>query len=280
MTALRGLVSFLLVLSGLVLGAAAVPVLWAQHHLLDTERYTAAVAPLIVEVPVQQRVSEQITGALTDQLSLPAVLVPVLREVTDRAVATDRFAGVWEESVRISHLQLVEGIREEGTGLSATEGRLRVDLAPLAESLKPRLSEAGVPFVDRLPQVEGSLALDEADGLAEAMQVAGAVDRWAVPLATASVVLLLVGVVCALRPGRALVLVGAGITLVALAYAGAWELAWRSDAVASSDPVARLVAEALTDSVAPWLTALGAGGLAVVLLGAVTSAVTGRAKGR
>lgn len=271
MRAARGVVSFLLVASGLVLGAAAVPVIWAQQHLLDTDRYTEAVAPLIVEAPIQQRVSEQLTAAITDQLSLPSIVVPVVRELTDRAVATDRFAGVWGEAVRISHLQLVEGIREEGTGLTAEEGQLRVDLAPLAESLTPRLSDAGVPFLELLPQLEGSVTLDDSRELAEAMQVAGVVDRWAVPLTGVAVVLLVLGVLCARRPARALALVGAGVMLVALAYAAAWEFGWGGDAVANSDPAALLVAEALTRSVPSWLTALGAGGLAAVLLGALAS---------
>lgn len=280
MTAVRGLVSFLLVLGGLVFGAVALPALWAQQHLLDTERYTEAVAPLIVEAPVQQRVSEELTVALTDQLGVPSSLVPLLRGLTDRAVATDRFAGVWEDAVRISHVQLVEGIRREGSGLSAEEGHLRVDLAPLAESLKPQLSEAGVPFVDRLPEVEGSVTLEDSREVAEAMRAVGVIDRWTVPLAVASVLLLLLGVVCAARPMRALILVGAGITVVAVAYAGLWEFAWGSDAVAGSDPLARRVVEALTPGVMPWLTAVGAGGLVVMLLAVVGSAVAGRARRR
>src|SRR5690606_3730911 len=130
------------------------------------------------------------------------------------------------DAVRISHLQLVEGIREEGTGLVAQEDLLRVDLAPLAESLTPRLTEAGVPFLDRLPQLEGSVTLDDSRGLAEAMQIAGVVDRWAVPLAVVAVVLLVLGVLCATPPGRALALVGVAVMIVAAAYAVAWELGW------------------------------------------------------
>lgn len=276
MTPVRGFLSFLLVVSGLALGAVAVPVLWAQQHLLDTERYTEAVAPLIVEAPIQQRVSEELTAAITDQLNLPEFFVPALRELTDRAVATDRFAGVWEEAVRISHVQLMEGIREEGTGLTAEEGQLRVDLAPLAESLKPRLTEAGVPFLELLPEVEGSVTLEDSREVAEAMQVAGVVDRWAVPLAAVSLALLLAGVLCAVRSLRALGLVGVCVVLVAVAYTGAWEFGWRGDAVAESDPAARLVVEALTRSVPSWLTAIGAGGLVVTLIGVVGSLLLGR----
>lgn len=276
MTPVRGFLSFLLVVSGLALGAVAVPVLWAQQHLLDTERYTEAVAPLIVEAPIQQRVSEELTAAITDQLNLPEFFVPAVRELTDRAVATDRFAGVWEEAVRISHVQLMEGIRDEGTGLSAEEGRLRVDLAPLAESLKPRLTEAGVPFLELLPEVEGSVTLEDSREVAEAMQVAGVVDRWAVPLAVVSLALLLAGVLCAGRSLRALGLVGVCVVLVAVVYTGAWEFGWRGDAVAESDPAARLVAEALTRSVPSWLTAIGAGGVAVTLIGVVGSLLLGR----
>ncbi len=273
---MRGLLSVLLVVSGLALGAVAAPVLWAQQHLLDTEHYTEAVAPLIVEAPIQQRVSEELTAAITDQLNLPEFFVPALRELTDRAVATDRFAGVWEDAVRISHVQLMEGIREEGTGLTAEEGRLRVDLAPLAESLTPRLTEAGVPFLELLPEVEGSVTLEDSREVAEAMQVAGVVDRWAVPLAVVSVALLVAGVLCAARPLRALGLVGVSVMLLAVACTGAWEFGWRGDAVTESDPAARLVAEALTQSVPSWLTAIGAGGLVVTLIGVVGSLLLGR----
>lgn len=272
---MRSFLSFVLALVGLAAVVVAVPATWARHNLMDNDRYTAAVAPLIAEPEVQSGVSRALTLALTRETQLPEAGVALVRRITDEVVATDGFARLWEESVRISHLQLVEAARDEGTGLSADEAGLRVDLAPLGESLRARLGEAGVPFVERLPGVEGSYVLADSAEAAEAIRAAGAVDRWADPLAVFGAVLLLVAVLFSVRPARSLVLVGLAVASIAAAYAVGWTLL-DPVAVDRAPSAAVLALEALSASVLPWLATVGAVGLVLALLGAVWGAVSRR----
>lgn len=265
---MRSFLSFVLALVGLAAVAVAIPATWARHHLMDTGRYTSVVAPLIHEPEVRDGVSSALTRALTRDADLPDAVVAVVRKAADEAVATDTFAQVWTDAVRISHAQLVEAARDEGTGLSADEAGLRVDLAPLGESLRWRMADAGVPFVDRLPEVEGSFVLADSTEAAEAIRVAGVVDRWADPLALVGIVLLGVAALFSVRPGRTLVVVGLAVAAIAGAYAVGWaSLDLVAGSVERGSSVAQLVVEALSASVHPWLAAFGGAGLMAVLMG-------------
>lgn len=274
---MRSFLSFVLAVVGLAAVAVAIPSTWARHNLMDTDRYTSVVAPLIQEPQVQSGVSRALTRELTRGVDLPDAVVSLVRAGIDEVVATDTFEKVWTEAVRISHAQLVEAARDEGTGLNADEAGLRVDLAPLGESVRARLAEAGVPLVDRLPTVEGSFVLADSTEAAEAIRVAGAVDRWADPLAVVGAVLLLVAVLFSVRPGRTLLLLGLATAAIAGAYAVAWAgLDVVADATQGGTSVASLVVEALAASVLPWLATIGAVGVALALLGAVWAAVSRR----
>lgn len=271
---MRSFLSFVLAVVGLAAVAVAIPSTWARHNLMDTDRYTAVMAPLIDEPQVQASVSQALTRALTRDVDLPDTVVALVRSGTDEVVATDAFARAWTEAVRISHAQLVKTARDEGTGLAADEAGLRVDLAPLGESVRARLAEAGVPLVDRLPAVEGSFVLADSTEAAEAIRIAGAVDRWADAVAVAAVLLLGVAVLFSVRPGRTLLVVGLVVAAIAGAYAVGWAvLDVAAEAGAAGPSVASLVVESLSASVLPWLAATAGAGVVAALLGVLLLAI-------
>lgn len=215
MTYARGVLATLLVLAGWAATLVAVPALWIDRHVVETEPWTDAVAPLIAEEPVQEQVAEALAGPISERLSLPDVLERGLLGATRSVVATDGFARVWTEAVRLSHQHAVEGLREEGTGVNLVEQGVVVDRAALVDALRPRLAEAGVPFADRIPDGEGSVVLalgPEADAAVEAVRLA---DRYATAAAVAAALLLLAGVLVSRRPARTLTVAGVGVVAVA-----------------------------------------------------------------
>lgn len=274
MSALRTLVSTLLVLAGLAVAAFAVPATWARAHLMDSDEWTSALAPLIDDPAVRSMVSAAMVGAVDRDGTLPGPGVEILRRVSDELVATDGFAQVWADAIRISHQQLVEGIRGEGTGVDVGDEAVAVDLAPLVDSLKPRLREAGVPGVHRLPSPDGRIVLEGSGRTAEALRAAGVVDAWAWPAAAIGAALLLGGVLLARRPAVSVAVVGAGLLLVAFVEGVAWRLVRTQVENAAVGPAARATVDALTDSVDGWLFRAAAGGAVVFVLGIVLALVT------
>lgn len=215
MAALRGLVSALLVLLGLGMVGIAVPALWVDRHVLETDRWTEAVSPLIEEEPVRDQVAVALAEPISDRLGLVDGLDRWLLTATRAVVATDSFADVWTQAVRLSHVQAVEGLRNEGTGVNLVEDGVVIDRAVLVEALRPRLGEAGLPFADRIPEGEGSVVLalgPEAERAVGAVRLA---DTYADAAAVAAVVVLAAGVVVARRRAWTAALVGLGVVAVA-----------------------------------------------------------------
>lgn len=272
MTAVRALLSTLLVLAGWGATFVAVPAVWIDRHVLETDRWTDAVAPLIEEEPVRDQVAAALAGPISDRLSLPEVLDQGLLRATRSVVATDSFAVVWTEAVRLSHLHAVEGLRAEGTGVDLVEEGVVVDRAALVDALRPRLAEAGLPFAARIPDGEGSVVLalgPEADRAVEVVRLA---DTYATPVAVAAGLLLLAGVVVARRRARALAVAGLGVVGVA-------GLLWLGTRLGDDGPLGVADDRSATTAVLLWralaepletvvVVTAGVGGV-VALLGAV-----------
>lgn len=242
---MRGAVSALLLVVGLALVGVAVPALWIDRHVVETERWTEAVAPLIAEESVQDQVAEALAAPISDRLSLPDVLEGGLLSATRTVVATDGFGQVWTEAVRLSHQHAVEGLRDEGTGVNLVEDGVMVDRAALVEALRPRLAEAGVPFADRIPDGEGSVVLalgPEADVAVEVVRLA---DRYATPVAVAAALLLLGGILVARRPARAATVAGVGVVAVA-------GLLWVVTRLGDNGPLSVVDDQPVTTTVLLW----------------------------
>lgn len=275
---LRGLLSLVLTLAGLALTFVAIPSVWVDRDLLDTDQHTSAVAPLIEEPTVRDQVADAIATPISQRLGLGAVLDRALREATVRAVGTDAFARAWTDAVRLSHQHAVEGLRDEGTGVNFAEDGVVVDRAALVEALRPRLAEAGLPFADRIPPGEGSIVLARGPEVARAAALARMADEWATPIAVGAAVLLLLSVVVARRRGLALLVSGLGV----LAVAGVWWWGIGSDAngllsVSDDEPVRTTVLlwDALSVPLHDLVGAVAVVGGVMTALGVVWTVATG-----
>lgn len=215
MTAVRGLLSTLLVLCGLALVGVGVPTAWADRHVFETDRWTEAVAPLIDEPEVRSDVAESIATPIAERLDLGPRVDDLVLRLTREAVATEAFADVWAETVRLSHQHAVEGLRSEGTGVNLVDDGVVVDRAALVEALRPRLAEAGLPFADRIPDGEGTIVLADGPEVTRAAEVARLADAVGTSVLVVAPVVLLVGVLVANHRPRAMVVTGLGAAAVA-----------------------------------------------------------------
>lgn len=259
----RSRVSTWLVALGLVAAAVAVPATWAQDKLLDTREYTDAVAPLIEEKAVQESVSAALTHTILTQSGFPPALEPVVRKATDQAVATEQFASIWRSTVAISHRKVVDGMRDESTGLSLEDDGLQVEYSPLVRAIQARLIQAGVPLADRLPTIEGSFTLTDAGPMVTAMKLGRTLDRFATPLALLALVLLVAGVAVSERPWRRLTRLGLALTVVAVAEWVLWFLVLKPILLHGADETSHLAVEALTGGLGTRLVVVALLGLAL-----------------
>jgi hypothetical protein len=147
------------VLTGL---AAALSVVAAWTHTLvsDTDAFVATYAPVVRSEAVQQVLSTRLTDAILTQLGADNRLVrPLVTRVVTEAVGSDLLDSATTASLRLAHGELVSLLTDDPGRLQVADGQVQLRFAPFVDPIRQRLSSAGVPFVDRLPEVTGGITL-------------------------------------------------------------------------------------------------------------------------
>lgn len=159
----------LAVTAALVL-AIAVPAVWMNRVVFDTETWVATVAPLAQDPAIQDAVADAASSAIIEKLDaqgrlesvLPTALVPfspalangindfVRREATT-LVRSDQFAQLWEELNRQGHKALLAAITGREGVVSVQAGVFTLDTGLLADKVKAALIDRGLEFVDKIP---------------------------------------------------------------------------------------------------------------------------------
>lgn len=152
--------ALLSVLAGL-LAPLAVVAGWAQTLTTDTEQVVARYAPLAQAPEVQQLLTSQLTDAVSAQL--PLGQTATVRGLVNRTVSgltgSDLFSTAWTTSLRLGHGELSALLTGDTGTLAVTDGVVGLRLAPFVDVLKQPLIEAGVPLVDRMPEVTAAIPL-------------------------------------------------------------------------------------------------------------------------
>ncbi|WP_300678731.1 hypothetical protein [Nocardioides sp.] len=272
MSGLRTTLAAVLLIASLLVGSFSFVAVWGQHHLLDSDRWTSAVGPLIERPEVQRRVTSALVQAMEEN-GLPSALAPVASATTARVVATDQFAQVWRTAVRRSHQELVATIRRENLWASVSNQSLSVDLGVLFEGLRERLTAMGVPFASALPTPSGTVDIAASPSLVRALDSARLLDLLAVPSLVATLVLAAAGLLVAQRRATALVIAGLAVVGTALVGLVAWFFA-RGVALDAADALGGAVLDALTSDVTAWFLAVAAGGAVLAVVGAACTRLT------
>jgi hypothetical protein len=258
-----------------VLPAVAVGSWWAYGNATDTDRFMDTASPLASDTAVQDAVVDELVSVASARLA--AANVPGgteayrarIRQVARRMTTTDAYKNAWLRIQRTAHGKLAN--RLAGDVSSA----LTLDLAPLADVLRARVQAAGLGVVaDAIADPAPVVILDRS----EVRDAHDAVDRVRIVrgIAIPGAVLALLGVVLT-AGGLARGLVRAGLCLgvSALLLIGGLALGRGALDDAGTDGGLRVaVWDVLTDPLHNWIVGGVIAAVALVALGAATSAFT------
>lgn len=210
---------------------------WARLQLVDADRFVATFAPLAQDPDVQDFVADQVSTAIQEQVDFTAVvgevfdglraldippraasalslleapaasgLTSLVDGVIHDVVASDQFADIWAQSLRITHERAVAIMQNSpDTALQlADDGVLSIDLGVVVERVKSTLAERGVGFADLIPEIDRSIPIAQADALVlvrSIYQIAVAAGFW---LPWIVLGLVVVGILLARNRSRAL----------------------------------------------------------------------------
>jgi len=262
---LAGVLALLSVVSG-----------WVQTMTTDTDRVVALFAPLAQAPAVQELLNAQLTDAISRPLPLGDT--EVVRGLVGRTVAgftsSELFASAWTTSLRLSHAEVSALLRDEPGRVAVDGGLVQLRLAPFVEALKQPLRDAGVPMIDRLPDVTATIPLVQIDpNLVPRVQTAY---RYLVALADVLPWLVLGCVLLALWAWPSLrrgllwvglsLLAGAAVLWAVLSVAGRTAAGLLADGL---EPVANVVLSAALHPMREPALAIAVLGLGLTFLGAM-----------
>jgi hypothetical protein len=247
-----------------------VPVLTDTDAYVDTVQRVAS-DPAVVEA-VSARLAQQATAAV--ERAVPGELPRGARERLDEAATTlardavtsDSFAGAWRAANHSAHTQFVSVMTDEDLPVVDETGRVSVELGTVLGAVLLELDERGLVDADRLPEVQTSFALIEAEDLDRAQRLYLLLDRMRAGLPALWILLLVVTLGAARRRARALAFLSLGLAVASVVLLGA--LAYARSVVVSPLPDQAL-AGAVWDAVT---RDLWRGALISVLVGALGAA--------
>jgi hypothetical protein len=218
--------------------AIAVPALWLNRVVFDTDTWVETVAPLAEDPAIQDAVAAGASDALISQLDaetrlaelLPAELdafAPLLASSVENAirsqatniVRSEQFAELWAEINRVGHQALITAItgRDEGA-LEIDSGVFTLDTGELIDMIKAALVERGLGFVERIPtdRLDRQIVLYESDSLAAAGPIVDAVQAAATIIPLLGIALLIGAFALAADRRRVALWFGAAVAIGAI----------------------------------------------------------------
>ncbi|MBB2976074.1 hypothetical protein FHX49_001644 [Microbacterium endophyticum] len=248
----RGLISALCLTMAAVIIPVSVVGSWARVQLVDEDSFVSTFAPLIDDPGVQTVIIDQATAAIDNAvdidgltndlfdglstLDLPAAAssaVDLLRAPAaagvksliessiSQIVSSDAFSSVWRTALEASHKSLVAVATNDGSGAVSIDdkGQLGIQLGPIIEELKTRMTDRGFSFASAIPAIDTTIVIAQSDALlalSAVYNLAATVGYW---LPFAAMAMLAIGILIARRRTTALMGAGIGIALGAGALA-------------------------------------------------------------
>jgi len=240
----RAPVATVLIVVGCLLAPLSVFAVWTANQVSNTDRYVANVEPLIHDPSVQRALTDDITRQITTRLNVKGLAEQAAGALTQRGltrvgallnnfssqlasatygfihtqvakiVASPQVARLWVQVNRQVHAQLVKALSGQGNGaVTISNNQVVLNLGPFINVVKRDLANRGLTIINRLPNINPTLALFSAKYLVKAQAGYRLLNtlKWALPII--SLVLLGLGVYVARSHRRALI--GAGLGLAA-----------------------------------------------------------------
>lgn len=245
----RSIASTILIVLSCLLAPFAVTAVWAHNEISDTNQYVETVAPLAKDPAVQDALADRVTAEIFTRIDIESITAQTLaalgkldlppaaasalqglqapivngiesftRSQVDKVVASPQFAAVWEQANRVAHTELVRLLSgEQGGALSAQNGTVTLNLAPIVAQVKQQLIANGYGFASNIPAVNTSFVLVQSDAVTKAQGLFGLLNTLGVWLPIITLILFALGVYLARGHRRALMLGSLGIAASMLA---------------------------------------------------------------
>lgn len=247
----RPIVAVILIVLGCVLAPLAVVSGWAKHTITDTDQFVATYAPLAKDPAVQAYVVAEtmnvinqnvdVNGLTTevidgikglgvrprvsealDLLKAPAAqgIQSMMQRGVEAFVTSDAFATVWEQALRISHAQLTATLSDDPAALlkAQNDGTIGIEIGPIIAQIKQSLIDQGITVASRIPAVNRTIPIAQAENLPAAQVGYRAVVAGGTWLPWVALILIAAGVLVAKRRARTMIwaAVGLGLAMVVL----------------------------------------------------------------
>jgi hypothetical protein len=209
----RQAAAFALIVLGTIVAPCAAVAVWARAQVLDTSAYVHTVTPLADSSAIRNAVADRITSVVASEGAAAGVQGQV-HSVVESVLASDRFKTLWVDANRLAHRQVVALL--EGKGLTEVRGdRVVLDLTPVAQQVYDTLDQQDPADFPPATLPAGALSFEifKSSNLTTARKAMRWLDRLAIVLPIASLVLLGAAVAVARRRRVALSRAGLGFAL-------------------------------------------------------------------
>lgn len=194
----RSVLSATMIVIALLMAPLAVVAGFARIQLTDTDAFVATFAPLADDPSVQADVQAAVVDAIDDAVDIPGLTAQVfdgiaqldlppdalaalgllqapavsglqslINDLVEGFVTSDAFSDTFRAALTVSHDQLVATMTNDpDSALTITgEGGLVLNLRPIVAEVRDRLVENGITFAQRVPDIDQSIVLTQADSL-------------------------------------------------------------------------------------------------------------------
>jgi len=230
-------VAVLLVIVGCLLAALAVPAVWINRTVMNTDRWVETVGPLSQQPAIQNAVADAASNALFARVNVEKLArdaLPPKAQFLAKPLATQvetygrsqaralthspQFSNLWIEVNRRGHAAVLAMITgKEGKHVSLSDGKVTLDLGPVVANVKARLDRAGLGAVTgAIGNVSGTYTLFESPALAQAGETVSLMNDFALALPLLTLAFLAGGVAVAKDRRRVLLWVGVGLVIAML----------------------------------------------------------------
>lgn len=254
------LLATMLIVIGALLSPVAVVGSWINLTLTDTDRFVNTYGPLSQDPAVQSYVATQAVAAINEQVDVPeltssvidgiidlgtgpvatkaleglkgpasAGIQSIIESEIDKFVASDAFATVWTQTLRISHQQLVNSMQGTTGGVVNVSGtgEIGIQLAPIIAEVKNVLVAQGLTFAAQIPEVDRTIVIAQSDAIPRVQLAYNAAVAGGYWLPVIVLIFLAAGVIVARRRSVALIWAAVALALamgITLAGLGAGNL--------------------------------------------------------
>ncbi len=266
------------VVLGCIIAGPAVAAFAMDRELTEQDRYLEAVEPLVDDPAVHQAITDQVDAALRQQVGdVPAEVQQAIDTNVVRAVESDSFRAAWVELNRQAHPQVLAMLRDESGTVGVEGDGVVLNLGVIVDDVRARLVADGVPFAERIPDVDTSVEIVSRSALQQAAPAFTTLEQLSVILPVAAIVLLAGGLALSARRAGTLVVAGIGVALSMLLIALVVWIARGEAASRSNSPeLAGALYDALTASLSTMVWVVLAISLVAAAIGVVLSMVTKR----